>query len=148
MKFTLINEFTIHTEPRPQGRPRFSIRGGRVHVFDPSAKEKKMFMARCLKYKPSKPTECAMFVDMNLYFARPKSHYGTGKNSSILKNSAPEFHVKTPDTDNLVKFIFDALNDIFWKDDAMIMGHKVKKHYASKPRVEVSIYTVTREELI
>ena len=42
-------------------------------------------------------------------FARPKSHFGTGKNAEKLKDSAPSRHIRTPDTDKLVRLVDDAL---------------------------------------
>ncbi|QQO92440.1 holliday junction resolvase [Staphylococcus phage Machias] len=40
------------------------------------------------------------------------------------------FRVKTPDTDNFQKTIFDIMNDIFWKDDAQIVKINAEKKYS------------------
>jgi Holliday junction resolvase RusA-like endonuclease len=52
-----------------------------------------------------------------------------------------QWHSKTPDIDNLQKFIFDAINDtrIIWKDDAIIASLRCKKIYDTKPRTHIII---------
>lgn len=54
-------------------------------------------------------------------FARPKSHFGTGRNADVLKASAPEWHAQTPDNDKLCRLIGDALTIAgVLRDDAYI----------------------------
>ena len=76
------------------------------------------------------------------YFNRPKSHYRTGKFSYILRDDAPAYHTKTPDIDNLAKFVADALQPNFYKDDSQIIELKAEKYYVSHgepARTEVMI---------
>ena len=70
---------------------------------------------------------------------RPKAHYGTGRNVGRLKESAPLHHVKTPDLDNLKKFVLDVLNEIVWRDDSQIVQLSGAKEYSENPRTEIII---------
>lgn len=54
------------------------------------------------------------------YFARPQSHYGTGKNAGVVKDSAPQHKTTTPDCSKLLRGIEDALTGIAYKDDRQI----------------------------
>ena len=54
------------------------------------------------------------------YFARPKSHYGSGRNAGRLKPSAPLYHTQMPDLSKLIRTIEDALTGVIYKDDAQI----------------------------
>jgi|TARA_Y100000034_G_scaffold119574_1_gene161522 Holliday junction resolvase RusA-like endonuclease len=49
-------------------------------------------------------------------------------------------HVFTPDLDNLVKFMGDALNGIVWEDDKLIYEIKAQKIYAEKPSTLLEVY--------
>ena len=61
---------------------------------------------------------------------RPKSHFRTGKYYGMLKNTAPLHHVKTPDLDNLVKFVLDAMNKVFYVDDSQVTEIITTKEYS------------------
>jgi len=78
----------------------------------------------------------------HFYFPRPKNHYGTGKNSSKLKDSAPAFHTKAPDATKLVRAIEDSMQDVVYKNDASIVRPHPHKHYGEPARVEVCIKTL------
>lgn len=44
--------------------------------------------------------------------------------------------------DNLAKLVKDALNGVFWRDDAQVVDLTVKKRYSDVPRTEVMIEEV------
>ena len=113
-------EITVDGTPKAQKRPRFVRAGKGVRVYDPSAKEKKAFRKECLADAPIDPIEGAVSIQVEFVMPRPKYHYGTGKNSDEVKASSPEEHTVKPDTDNMIKFLMDALNGLYWKDDCVI----------------------------
>jgi len=142
-------EFEIWQKPIPQKRHRHTKSG---HTFDPSYKEKKAFFKESIIYAPYKPIEGGVGVELLFFMQRPKSHYGTGKNAEKLKPQAPYEHIKTPDTDNLVKFVLDALGteQIFFKDDRQIVSVKARKLYANRranTRTYVCLYAIDEEEI-
>jgi Holliday junction resolvase RusA-like endonuclease len=118
--------------------------GNTVRMVDPSSSDKADFLAMAVQHKPDTPFEFPLHVVCAFIFPRPKGHYRTGKNAHLLKDSAPYFHTGTPDVDNLTKFVGDALNGIFWKDDCFIVRLEGVKAYANygSPRVEVAVYDV------
>jgi Holliday junction resolvase RusA-like endonuclease len=76
------------------------------------------------------PLECALWVTMTFYLARPKDHYGTGRFAGELKPSAPEFPLTRPDALKLARGTEDALTGVIWKDDAQVVNLVTKKYYA------------------
>jgi Holliday junction resolvase RusA-like endonuclease len=50
-------------------------------------------------------------IELVCYFARPKSHFGTGRNAGALKPSAPEHHTTYPDLDKSQRAVGDGLVD-------------------------------------
>ena len=78
-------------------------------------------------------------ITCSFYMARPKSHYGTGKNAGILKQIAPYYCTKKKDIDNLEKWCFDCLNGLAWKDDKQIAESHAQKVYSENPRTEIRI---------
>ena len=99
---------------------------------------------QALLNEPIKPWQGPLLMKVTCYFPRPKSHFGTGKNATKLKESAPTWKASRPDFDNLIKFIADALNGVFYKDDSQIVFASVSKRYEIDTEVGV---TVRLEEL-
>lgn len=48
-------------------------------------------------------------VDATFMFARPRSHYGTGRNHDQIKPTAPFYKPTAPDLDKLCRAVGDAL---------------------------------------
>lgn len=121
--------FTIHGNPKALKRHRLT-RGNRV--YDPSAQDKKDWMLNAQDFCPQNPFTEALEVELEFTMPRAKSHFGSGKNSNILKPSAPKCHLQKPDLDNLVKFVLDAMNGHFYKDDSQIVSIKCSKIFLNK----------------
>ena len=89
----------------------------------------------------------AVVVDAAYYFPRPKSHYRTGRNAHLLKDSAARFFVATkPDIEKVVRSTHDAITEAgVWRDDAQVVELRVKKLYADErpPGAEITIEGVT-----
>ena len=129
--------FIINGIPRQQQRHRSAKWGG---VYDPSAKDKKVFMSKIGKFAPTKPLEGALLVQLVFYMPRSKNHFRTGKFSDLLKPNAPEMHIKRPDSDNLAKLVLDCLeNSGFFKNDSQVSKLQIEKLYCEKPRTEIHI---------
>lgn len=79
-------------------------------------------------------------------FPRPLHHFGTGKNSTKLKPSAPLYHVTTPDLDKCVRGISDSISDavarVLLHNDSQICSINAHKRYATDDFLGVLI-TVT-----
>lgn len=80
-------------------------------------------------------------VDVMLVFvlARLKGHYGTGRNATILKESAPLQPTVAPDVLKLARGVEDALTGLVYMDDAQIVNEVLQKRYGNHPRVEIFV---------
>ena len=76
---------------------------------------------------------------------RPKGHYGTGRNSGVLKGSAPLYPLVKPDEDNLKKFVYDLFNGRIWEDDRQVVMSICEKAYSDKPRTEIIVEEIKCE---
>jgi len=133
----MIIELFIEGEPVAQPRPRAVSMGGKARMYNPKTAKawKKLIGIRVSSFLLSKgitsPMMGAVAVRSVFYLQRPKSHYGTGRNASRLKDSAPAFCTKKPDLDNLQKAVFDALTDIqAWHDDSQVIDECTVKKWA------------------
>jgi len=128
-------------DPKPQARHRhFKMKGtDHISTYDPSKAKKGTFASIMQDEAPETPWDCPLSMELNFYMERPKNHYGTGRNANKLKASAPEWHTGRPDIDNLIKFIQDSLNKIFYRDDSVICHIVARKLYSEKPRTEITI---------
>lgn len=132
--------FTVYGEPIAQKRHRSTSINGKLRQYDPSSDKKGDFLLMCLKKKPKQPIkDSPIRIVIKFVFKRPKSHYGTGKNILKLKEIAPDKHINKPDIDNLLKFVMDALNGIYWHDDSQIFSVDASKFYGDVPLTEVAI---------
>lgn len=141
----MIIKLKVLGQPKAQPRHRHFQRGSFKGTYDPGKEAKQSFLSVVLEQAPAEPLNEPLCVDIDFYFARPKGHYGTGKNKGKLKSSAPTRHTTKPDTDNLRKFTCDALNKVFWRDDSVICEGCSKKLYDSMPRTEIIIRTFGKD---
>ena len=121
----------IPGKPISKQRPRFYRRGKHVGTYNAQETEEGMWLAMCREQLPLKPLTGALSVVMLFSLQRPKSHYGTGRNSEKLKPSAPHYPSKHPDIDNFLKFAMDCLNEIAWVDDSQVVSILGEKTYAA-----------------
>jgi Holliday junction resolvase RusA-like endonuclease len=111
------------------------------HTYDPSKADKNDFLSKSLEWMPKTPIEGVISMVLEFYIARPKSHYRTGKFSDEIKGTSPVHKVSRPDLDNYIKFVFDALNKVFYVDDSQITHVDAYKHYSQNPKTIVRIIT-------
>lgn len=71
---------------------------------------------------PASPLHVERPLELGLLFklVRPKSHWGTGRNSNKLKPAAPLHPMVKPDIDKLARSTLDALTGLLYDDDARI----------------------------
>lgn len=84
------------------------------------------------------PLDGPLAVSMTFTFPRRKGHFGTGRNATRLKPSAPLRPDRYPDLSKLVRSTEDALTKVVWADDARVVEYRrLAKHYASDGGVDV-----------
>lgn len=75
----------------------------------------------------SPPTKNPIQMSLTFDFARPKSHYRTGRHSHLIKDAAPKRHTNYPDIDKLCRAVLDALAGVVYLDDSQVFLLKAKK---------------------
>ena len=92
------------------------------------------------------PIEGPVYLVQVFALPRPKSHYGTGRNSGRVKRGAPHRPPVRPDLDKLARAVGDALTGVCYHDDAQIVNLCAAKYYVSPsgrlsaPGVEIRVH--------
>jgi len=88
----------------------------------------------------------SLTVFMTFYLPRPKSHFGTGKNATVLKEKAPDFyeHLYTPDALKLGRAVEDSLTGVLWKDDCQVRGWYAKEWTENHPGLNLVVFRTSR----
>ncbi len=81
----------------------------------------------------------AIKLTIQFYRPRPRSHFGSGKNSDKLKPSAPAHPITRPDNSKLVRAVEDALKGVVWKDDSQVVLGVQAKEFGECFRTNVII---------
>jgi Holliday junction resolvase RusA-like endonuclease len=68
-------------------------------------------------------------LEVAFTFARPRGHYGTGRNARALRASAPAAPTTNPDLDKLVRAVCDALTGVVFRDDSQVVEVEATKRY-------------------
>lgn len=87
-----------------------------------------------------------IIVQIAFGFSRPASHYGTGRNSTTLKPSAPAFPASKnrDDVDKLARAVLDALSGVVFEDDGRVVHLSVSKLYDDRPGALIYIAEATK----
>lgn len=92
------------------------------------------------------PIDGPVYLVQVFALPRPKSHYGTGRNSGRVKRGAPSRPPVRPDLDKLARAVGDALTGVCYHDDAQIVNLHATKYYVtpsgrlSVPGVEIRVH--------
>ena len=125
------------------GRPVMRPNGTQVvNVIDDNSKSKDWKRHVTLAARRAycgEPLEGPIEVEMIFYRVRPKNHFGSGKNASRLKDTAPAFPTGKPDVLKLARGVEDALTGWCYVDDSQIVDEYLAKRYGDSPRCEIVI---------
>jgi len=127
--------WTVPGQPVGKARPRFARIGAFVRTYTPKATATYENLIK-LSYldaagPASNPSTGWVRLSIQAVFARPASHYGTGRNAGRLKPGAPVCYTQKPDCDNLLKAVLDALNGVAYADDRQVHGAIVGKSWGA-----------------
>lgn len=77
------------------------------------------------------PMRTAVCVHVEFLFARPKSHWRTGRHADKLKNDAPLYPAtKSRDVDKLLRAVLDGLTGVVFDDDGRVVDVSGLKMYS------------------
>ena len=108
--------------------------GGNVYAgHDKTIKTAREALAEQMQTSPL--VEVPLLVYVEFYFRRPKCHFKKGE----LKKDAPEFVTKTPDVDNCVKFVLDALQPRVIANDKTVTKIVAEKKWCLTDTEEMTL---------
>ena len=138
---------TVYGTARPAGSKKHVGRGIIVDAGKHTAKWKRAVRKAAKAAMQGLPQP--LFIERPLemsyvfYRARPKYHYGTGRNSGMVKQQyLGAYPITTPDLTKIVRATEDALLDVVYDDDARVVTQHNDKRYGDPERVEITIREV------
>ncbi|MFW5871261.1 MAG: RusA family crossover junction endodeoxyribonuclease [Verrucomicrobiota bacterium] len=120
--------FKIPGPPKGKGRPR-ATRTGRMYTPKSTASYENLVKLCYQQDSNGKRFEDAVTVNILVYYEIPKS-YSKKKREEAMKGKL--MPTKTPDCDNVIKIILDALNGIAYSDDRQVTKVTLEKMYTDK----------------
>ncbi|OJY07257.1 MAG: crossover junction endodeoxyribonuclease RuvA [Nitrosospira sp. 56-18] len=134
--------FVIPGTPVGKGRPKFARRGNFVTTYTPektASYENLVKLAAAEAMQGRAVIDGAVSVWIGLYVTPPAS-WSQKKQRNALNGGI--FPTSKPDLDNCIKGIFDACNEIVWKDDKQAVELSVTKRYAEQARAVVQVTAI------
>ena len=125
-----MQSLTVPYPPMPAPRPRFSKFG----AYNPKKYTDHKRAIALLAKNIFTPREGAIKIMCIFYMPIPKSWSKKKKIEAVGK-----YHIKKPDSDNLLKTIKDALNGIAYVDDSQVSVTITHKIYSDEPRTEIYV---------
>lgn len=141
--------FTVVGKPEPAGSKKAVSIPGRqfTQVVDANRKAapwKKTVATTALGSMIGRALlEGPLALTLDFVVLRPQGHYGTGRNASVVKASAPVFPTSKPDVLKLARAVEDALTGVVWIDDAQIVAEALTKSYGDRHGVRVVVRKVS-----
>lgn len=135
-------ELTIQGEPVGKGRPRVATRGKFAHAYTPLKTKNYETLIKnsyLSNYTYEDMLHGPIEANIKAYFSIPSS---TPKKHLFKFTNNYEKHIKKPDIDNVIKSIFDSLNNLAFDDDSNIIKLNATKLYSENPRVELVLKEV------
>ncbi len=131
--------FTVCGEPVAKGRPRVTKKGT-AYTPEKTKKAECDFRLQAGKHAPYVPKEGPLSLDVIFYRSVPKSWSKDKKNLALQGWILP---ISVPDLDNMIKLVKDAMNKIFYHDDAQICKESCAKFYSDDPRIEIILTEIS-----
>jgi crossover junction endodeoxyribonuclease RusA len=136
-------ELVVPGTPEPGGSKRH-VGNGRIVDANPKVNQWRQLVGyHALHQRNNRPLlEGPLQLTVRFYLARPKNHYGTGRNIAKIRPSAPAYPTTRPDTTKLIRAVEDAMTGVLYHDDAQIVRQSAIRLYGDPPRVEIQVQTI------
>lgn len=147
-------EFTVHGRPQPAGSKKGFVnpRTSRVVIVDDAKNSrpwKQQVAGAALDAMGDTPMlNGPVELAVTFFLARPKGHYGTGRNADALKPSAPEHPTVKPDTTKLLRAVEDAMTGIVWRDDAQVVTQRAYKVYGATDHCTIRVWDLATDHQV
>lgn len=150
--------FRVHGDPRPQGgmdiaRNKANTKQWLRHHEDGKLKAWRGQIGYAARLAAghawqAPPIDVAVVVVATFYYARPKYHYGTGRNSDVLRAGVPAIPIGglTHDADKLARGLLDALTiaEII-TDDAQVSDVIARRRWDKHPGAYVMLFPLPED---
>lgn len=131
--------FDVPGTPVGKGRPKFARRGNFVATYTPektASYENLVKVKAAEAMKGAKPFDKALTAHIFLTITPPAS-WSKKKQAQALNGEI--YPTTKPDLDNVIKGIFDAMNEIVYLDDKQIVSLLCMKRYGQTAHAQVQI---------
>lgn len=135
----MLLDFKVYGEIKSNKRPRATMRGGYVKVYQPKENviyQNKVALAFKEKYPNVYFEKEPLAVNITAYFKYPSNFTALQKELVRLDLFECTNH---KDVDNIAKNILDGLNKVAYADDKQITNLIVTKKYSDKEYVNIKI---------
>lgn len=125
--------FSVVGQPVPKSRPRVVTKGKRRFAYTPKrVKEWEEVIREEARKHFEMPFDWPVAVSLAFFMPRPKSR------------RLDHWVSTTPDLDNLEKSVLDALNEVAYTDDRLVVVKSSSKRYvqSGKPGVQVVVTAI------
>lgn len=135
-------EFFVPGIPKPAGSKKAFCHSatGKVMVIDAcsSSRDWKTTVSQfaLVAFAGRSLLDGPLRLDCEFHMPRPAAHF---KSNGRVKDSAPYWHTYTPDATKLLRCVEDALTNVIWRDDKLIVHQTVTKIYSESPGVQISV---------
>lgn len=131
--------FVIPGTPVGKGRPKFARRGAFVTTYTP---EKTASYENLVKLAAAEAMQGRTIIDGAVavtiaLFVTPPASWSQKKQRAALEHVT--MPTSKPDVDNVIKGIFDAMNEIVFHDDKQVVDLSVQKRYSETARAFVKV---------
>lgn len=132
-------QFHVPGQPVGKGRPRIGKVGQHARMFTPGktvSYESTVALSAQQAMQGRGLIEGPVKVLMRMTLVIPASWSRKKQEQAVAGLIRP---TTKPDTDNVIKAIFDAINGVVWRDDVQVVELGVSKVYGTVPGVSVHV---------
>lgn len=134
--------FIVPGDPQGKGRPRIGKVGQHARMFTPkktASYEGLVALAAQQAMAGHAPLEGPVSATLLVDCRVPESWSARKREAALTGAVMP---TTKPDTDNVIKAIFDGCNGVAWRDDVQVVDLTVRKRYSTTPAVRVVLRQV------
>ena len=139
--------FFVPGKPQGKGRPRATKRGKHIALYTPEktvSYESTIALVASQAMVGRTPIEGPVVASIFIALPIPASWSKKKQAQAAADQLLP---ITKPDSDNVVKAIFDAINGVVWGDDTQVVDHVARKRYRARPGVSVTISPAAVQEV-
>ena len=135
-------EFVVPGQPVGKGRPRIGKVGQHARMFTPAktvSYEGLVAHSAQQAMAGRAPIDTPVTVALRIECQVPASWSAKKQRMALTGEIRPG---TKPDADNVVKALFDGLNAVLWRDDALVCELHMRKLYSSTPCLRVEVWPI------